>query len=37
MIKDEKKYLEKVMNYRMLKLLHRHIIADGNVLLRHSY
>ena len=36
MIKDEKKYLEEVMNCRMLKLFHRHVIIDGNVLLIHS-
>ena len=36
MIKDEKKYLEEVMNCRTLKLLHRHVIIDGNVLLIHN-
>ena len=36
MIKDEKKYLEEVMNCRTLKLFHRHVIVDGNVLLKHN-
>ena len=36
MIKNEKKYLEGVMNCRTLKLLHRHVVADGNVLLIHN-
>ena len=36
MIKDEKKYLEEVMNCRTLKLLHKHVIVDGNVLLKHN-
>ena len=36
MIKDEEKNLEEVMNYRSFKLLHGHVIANGNILLRHS-
>ena len=36
MIKDEIKYLEEVMNCRTLKLLYRHVVIDGNVLLIHS-
>ena len=37
MIKDEEKYLEEVMNCRSFNLLHGYVIANGNVLLRHSY
>ena len=36
MNKDEKKYLEEIMKCRMLKFLHIHIIAYGNILLRHN-
>ena len=36
MVKDEKKYLKEVMNCRLFKLLHGHVRANGNILVRHD-
>ena len=36
MIQDKEKCLEEIMNYRMFKFLHRHVIAYSDILIRHN-